>query len=63
MIEWTNVDDFLPKIKSGDNGVQVIALCDYGDGEFYDVVHYWSSRGFDQHPVKFWAYINHPTVE
>lgn len=51
MSEWISVKDELPK----QHGTKVLAICKY-DGcstFFYDVVHFWKTRGFE-HPVIYW---------
>lgn len=53
---WFSVDDEYP-VKNGKIGIDVIAECDYGDGPFYNIVNYYNDDQFNNHGVKFWAYI------
>lgn len=56
--EWNIASDCIPEL-NGQDGVQVLAACDYGDGVFYNVVYYWRTRGFDDW-VKLWMPIPEP---
>jgi len=49
---WIDVSDKLP---SSQKNIQVLAVMQHeGENPYVDVVWFWATRGFDQHPVKYW---------
>lgn len=47
-------EDILPEIPSGDSGIEVLGWD--SAFHFWNVVHYWRTRGFEQ-TISHWAYL------